>query len=864
MVTRLGRGGRWLLAPFLSAGLFIWRLPQRMALAFWAYLGKLGLALRRMLSALIWRPLAKVGRSVMAFLRLKWAYYGLLGLAARRLLVLFIWRPMSWIGRPLVSFLRLKWAYYGLLGLAVRRLLVLLVWRPLLRLHRPYVWSKHHLFDPVVAFISASLIAFAGWLLTDLALAFIRKAGLSLVGGFRFLISYFRSLLHYPWAVVQARVLSILPWARDQRRASATLRLTPAQLRFHRLAVTVITAGTVLALGFLAGQGRRVSPAKATEYVVVDTVPATSTDVSLIGAPAGQVALAREQVVEIAVDSPERRDGPTFDRLAAVRASLTIQDQREVTTDEALDSGSADVLWPVPDPLGKGGSLAFTLRREGNVDIYVLTLGQENPVRVTADPAEDRDPAWSPDGKELAFASRRDGNWEVYVLNLADGALRRLTDDLAYDAAPAWSPDGKWILYESYQQENLDLYIVASDGVSPPIRLTENPAPDFSPVWSPDGRHIAFTSWRSGNKDIFLMSLDDVSDERALNVTSSPDRYEDHPAFEPGGRYLSYHDDSGGLDLVYTLPLDGYAPVGAAQAIGQGRHASWSPDGSSLAYVMEREDQSLIIASNVDSWAVAPMAFSHPDPINDLAWMAFLLPRNLDQLLGLATTEAEEPLYLEGTEPQQGDSPKYLLWKVDVDAPSPYLSDRVDQSFAALRQRVIEEAGWDFLGSLDNLYATLYERPAPGEPEQDWNKTGRAFDFYSRYPISINQRVEIVREDKGGQTYWRVYLRTAAQDGTQGEPIRQMPWDFRARYDSDPRYYDQGGKVRESLPAGYYVDFTELAAAYGWTRTPALDNWRTYFLGTRYWHFEKRDGLTWEEALAEIYSPGELATLFDN
>lgn len=505
--------------------------------------------------------------------------------------------------------------------------------------------------------------------------------------------------------------------------------------------------------------------------------------------------------------------------------------------------------------------MAFTLRQDGNVDIYVLTVGASEPIRLTSHPAEDRDPAWSPDGRKLAFASDRDGNWEIYVLDLATGGLERVTDNLAFDGGPSWSPDGKWLVYESYREENLDLYIADVDG-GEPIRLTEHPAGDFAPTWAPGGRHIAFTSWRNGNKDIYLMSLDIPSDEEAPNVTNSPDLNEDHASFEPEGRYLAYEDDSAGFDLVYVRPLAGYQVAGPPISIGQGTHPSWSPDGSSLVYAHNGESQNYLIASSVDSWSVAPQVFATEARIGDLVWSGVILPRGVEGLLTGDDSPEEAGYFEEQLSPTEDDGPPYLIWEVDVDAPSPYLSDRVDQSFTALRQRVITEAGWDFLARLDNLFASLVASPLPGESNRSWNKAGRAFDFYYRYPISLDPQVEVVREDLGTQTFWRVFLKTAQQDGSQGEPLRELPWDFAARYESDPQYYDQGGKLKDAIPAGYYVDFTALAADYGWTRVPALDNWRTFFQGIRYWHFENRQGLTWEEAILELYSSNELARAF--
>jgi TolB protein len=198
------------------------------------------------------------------------------------------------------------------------------------------------------------------------------------------------------------------------------------------------------------------------------------------------------------------------------------------------------------------------------------------------------------------------------------------------------------------------------------------------------------------------------------------------------------------------------------------------------------------------------------------------------------------------------------LWEVPVNAPAPYLSDKVDQSFLALRRRVIDEAGWDLLGQLDNMFTPLEAKPLPGQPIQSWNKAGRAFDLSYQDVTTFQPRVEVVREEIGAETYWRIYLRAEAQDGSQGEPLRRLPWDFRARYGEDPRFYDQGGRYKDEIPAGYYVDFTDLAADYGWERVPAGDNWRTFFPGIRFWHYVKRGDLTWAEAMREIYLPEAL------
>jgi TolB protein len=198
----------------------------------------------------------------------------------------------------------------------------------------------------------------------------------------------------------------------------------------------------------------------------------------------------------------------------------------------------------------------------------------------------------------------------------------------------------------------------------------------------------------------------------------------------------------------------------------------------------------------------------------------------------------------------------YVVPISDVQAPYPQLHDLVDESFVALRKRIILETGWDALASLENAFIPLTTSPEPGL-EEDWLYTGRAFAINS---LMANAGWMVaLREDIGAQTYWRIYIRCTAQDGSLGEPIHNAPWNLNARYELNPRTYEQGGEYAP-VPAGYWVDVTALAATYGWERLPSLPNWRTYYAGTRFTEFALTNGLDWYSAMKELYPPEALVT----
>lgn len=790
--VRLKRAGQQMWAvlgyPFRAVGRLLAKLDQWTApltRPLWRFMGRMGLALRSILTWVIWKPIWVV---TMPF-----------------------WLPLSWLWEGVQrSLLPPAQRFVGRLGLAIRRLLtfgLLLIWRPFRFLVlRPLRWLFVHLIWPGLVWLGNKTRRYwqGRWEASAPRRSKLRRQWAS------------------RWLVWRARWYVFIHRPKPPAKAVFAPRLpqdAKPHTRYVRLATAVTSISILFLLSFITWQEQQPDRVSAGE-------------------------------------------GPNLPRIIVATPSpmpVTATPTPRPTIDVRLTP------WPTPDPLQTGGSVAFTWNRDGNSDIYVLPVGQAEPVRLTQHPAADRDPAWSPNGRQIAFASHRDGNWEIYVFSLDEGDLRRVTNNLAFDGAPGWSPDGQWLVFESYRDDNLDIYIVKADGSEGPYRLTENAAPDFAPVWSPGGRHIAFTSWRTGNKDIFLLSLNEVTDEAAVNLTASPDGHEDEPAFSPNGRYLAYYDDSAGFPLIYAVPLsENYRLDGKPVSLGQqGRFPAWSPNGESLVFVHEKGGQHFLIAGSPSGWGVAPQALALNGRLEDPSWISNpLTPAQIDHITALDARYPDTPLFTEALKAPAKTGPPVVLFEMPVNAPSPYLSDRVDQSFLALRQRMQEDAGWDYLGQLDHMFEALDERHIPGADPRSWNKAGRAFDLPYQEALTFEPRVEVVLEDHDLETYWRVFVRTAAQDGSQGEPLRELAWDFRARFGDEPRYYDEGGVMKEAIPGGYYVDFTSLAADYGWQRAPSSPNWRTFFPGILFGHFENRQGLTWEEAMLEIHAEADFSATF--
>jgi len=87
--------------------------------------------------------------------------------------------------------------------------------------------------------------------------------------------------------------------------------------------------------------------------------------------------------------------------------------------------------------------IAYTTRRDGNNEIYVMDADGSNPTRLTDNAADDFAPAWSPDCARIVFVSDRDltaGVYDLYLMNADGTGLVNLTNNPADDQLPFWRP----------------------------------------------------------------------------------------------------------------------------------------------------------------------------------------------------------------------------------------------------------------------------------------------------------------------------------------------------------------------------------------------------------------------------------------
>src|SRR5262245_34844923 len=208
-------------------------------------------------------------------------------------------------------------------------------------------------------------------------------------------------------------------------------------------------------------------------------------------------------------------------------------------------------------------------------------------------------PAWSPDGAAIAFTEA--GGQGIFLMD-PDGTAVRPLVQVPGATNPAWSPDGTTIAFD----DGFRLYTVNRDGTG-----VAAVAEGASPTWSPDGKRIAYAA--SG--DIHVLEL---ASRLTSRLTVWPG-YDDQPAWSPSGSSIVFVSDREGAVALYSMAPDGSGQTRVTRGPTYDTEPAWSPDGAEITFVrngqvwLARSDGSdarqLIHGSDIlygGSWSASP------------------------------------------------------------------------------------------------------------------------------------------------------------------------------------------------------------------------------------------------------------------
>jgi serine/threonine protein kinase len=220
-----------------------------------------------------------------------------------------------------------------------------------------------------------------------------------------------------------------------------------------------------------------------------------------------------------------------------------------------------------------------------------IGAGGGSPRSLTLGGSTDRQPAYSPDGKEIVFSSNRSGNLELWSVSRSTLSVRQLTDDPANDWDPGLSADGKNLVWSANRSGNLEIWIASRDGTDP-RQVTHDGFAAENPTMTPDGRWVVYHSTHPEKAGVWKIHPDGTGAVRLCDTPTAS-----NAEVSPNGQYAAYIDrKQTSVTVIRVLEVESGRPVRfeiqvpvikkTAAILGRVR---WMPDGKSLVFLSQNE-----------------------------------------------------------------------------------------------------------------------------------------------------------------------------------------------------------------------------------------------------------------------------------
>jgi TolB protein len=228
------------------------------------------------------------------------------------------------------------------------------------------------------------------------------------------------------------------------------------------------------------------------------------------------------------------------------RFDLSALKATEIETGEATNNNNDHVLsW--------GGKMLGISSGHNPADncrsvVYTLPVEGGAPKRITANSPSYLH-GWSPDNKWLVFTGQRNGELDIYRISVDGGDETRLTDAKGVDDGPEYTPDGRWIYFNSTRTGKMQIFRMKPDGTGQE-QLTSDEYNNWFPHISPDGKRIVFVSYYTADvspedhpfyRHVYIRQMDlDGKNQKIIAYVYGGQGTMNVPSWSPDGTRIAF------------------------------------------------------------------------------------------------------------------------------------------------------------------------------------------------------------------------------------------------------------------------------------------------------------------------------------
>lgn len=200
--------------------------------------------------------------------------------------------------------------------------------------------------------------------------------------------------------------------------------------------------------------------------------------------------------------------------------------------------------------------------------------------------------SWMPDSRHavVAYGASVGGARSLWMADLKTETLRRISAGTLGHDQPSLSPDGSRLAFTALA-DDYNLIALPLDG-GDPTNIGSNSRNELSPSWSPDAQQVVYATDRTGEQEIWIHNQKAGIDRPAATARDFPPGTTTalaNPSFSPDGSKIAFVRYSTNEPAeVWFEPAVGGAPIRLAPEHMQGY--VWSPDGNSIAGLVQREN----------------------------------------------------------------------------------------------------------------------------------------------------------------------------------------------------------------------------------------------------------------------------------